>query len=193
MHTLRICSKSSLNPSATEAIQNFLNFSLNICSFFEASFVELFCGMNGGIIAGGGDGDMDCFPRRAFLSGSGLDPKLEEESDDSEDSSSCGGGGFIFSLSEDDEDVESEDEDEDAARLFRFLLRFLAAAGFGPLEAIAHSRDTTNMVCTITRAVIAEDPHEYESQHVHAVYDQIASHFSSTRYKVNSVCYIQTV
>ncbi|KAL4067861.1 hypothetical protein J3A83DRAFT_4097465 [Scleroderma citrinum] len=36
---------------------------------------------------------------------------------------------------------------------------------------------------TVTSAVVDSDPTEYEDQHVHAVYDQIASHFSSTRYK----------
>jgi hypothetical protein len=29
-----------------------------------------------------------------------------------------------------------------------------------------------------------DPPTAYEEQHVHAVYEQIASHFSSTRYKV---------
>ncbi|KAL8895015.1 MAG: hypothetical protein Q9192_003902 [Flavoplaca navasiana] len=28
-----------------------------------------------------------------------------------------------------------------------------------------------------------QNPHEYEKEHVHEVYEQIASHFSSTRYK----------
>lgn len=37
---------------------------------------------------------------------------------------------------------------------------------------------------TVTAAVVDSDPTKYEEQHVHAVYDQIASHFSSTRYKV---------
>lgn len=35
----------------------------------------------------------------------------------------------------------------------------------------------------VTTAIIADDPQLYENQHVHGVYDQIASHFSSTRYK----------
>lgn len=38
----------------------------------------------------------------------------------------------------------------------------------------------------VTVAVINEDPSTYESRHVHNVYDQIASHFSTTRYKVRS-------
>jgi len=38
---------------------------------------------------------------------------------------------------------------------------------------------------TVTPAQIADDPQAHEDQHVHAVYDKIASHFSSTRYKVS--------
>ena len=38
----------------------------------------------------------------------------------------------------------------------------------------------------VSRAVIADDdPQIHEDVYVHAVYDQIASHFSSTRYKVS--------
>ena len=36
----------------------------------------------------------------------------------------------------------------------------------------------------VTATVVDEDPEAYEERHVHAVYDHIASHFSSTRYKV---------
>lgn len=36
----------------------------------------------------------------------------------------------------------------------------------------------------VTKVVVNEDPAAYEAKHVHEVYDQIASHFSSTRYKV---------
>ncbi|KAG6868272.1 hypothetical protein C0993_005557 [Termitomyces sp. T159_Od127] len=32
-------------------------------------------------------------------------------------------------------------------------------------------------------ALVSEDPQSYENENVHAVYDEIASHFSSTRYK----------
>lgn len=35
-------------------------------------------------------------------------------------------------------------------------------------------------------ANVEGDPETYEDQNVHAVYDEIASHFSSTRYKVQS-------
>jgi tRNA (uracil-5-)-methyltransferase TRM9 len=37
---------------------------------------------------------------------------------------------------------------------------------------------------TVTPATISETPQDHEDLHVHVVYDQIASHFSSTRYKV---------
>jgi len=38
-------------------------------------------------------------------------------------------------------------------------------------------------------AAMSEQPtgEAYEEEHVHTVYEQIASHFSSTRYKVRSV------
>ena len=36
----------------------------------------------------------------------------------------------------------------------------------------------------VTATVVDDNPAVYESKHVHAVYDQIAPHFSSTRYKV---------
>jgi hypothetical protein len=38
----------------------------------------------------------------------------------------------------------------------------------------------------VATTIVDEDPHNYEEKHVHAVYDEIASHFSSTRYKVSS-------
>jgi tRNA (uracil-5-)-methyltransferase TRM9 len=38
---------------------------------------------------------------------------------------------------------------------------------------------------TVTPIQITDDPQVHEDRHVHAVYDQIASHFSSTRHKVS--------
>ncbi|KAH9951220.1 S-adenosyl-L-methionine-dependent methyltransferase [Amylocystis lapponica] len=35
----------------------------------------------------------------------------------------------------------------------------------------------------VTAAAVSDDPQVYEDEHVHAVYDEIAPHFSSTRYK----------
>lgn len=43
------------------------------------------------------------------------------------------------------------------------------------------------MAPQVTATVVDDDPQSYETKHVHAVYDEIASHFSSTRYKVSSV------
>lgn len=40
------------------------------------------------------------------------------------------------------------------------------------------------MPSKVTATVVDDDPEAYEQTHVHAVYDHIASHFSSTRYKV---------
>lgn len=40
------------------------------------------------------------------------------------------------------------------------------------------------MPSEVTATVVNDDPEAYEQNHVHAVYDHIASHFSSTRYKV---------
>ena len=36
----------------------------------------------------------------------------------------------------------------------------------------------------VTATIVDDNPTVYEHRHVHAVYDQIAPHFSSTRYKV---------
>lgn len=38
---------------------------------------------------------------------------------------------------------------------------------------------------TVKTVQITDDPQTHEAQHVHEIYDQIASHFSSTRYKVS--------
>jgi tRNA (uracil-5-)-methyltransferase TRM9 len=40
--------------------------------------------------------------------------------------------------------------------------------------------------------VVDDNPEAYEERHVHAVYDHIASHFSSTRYKVANVTILHT-
>lgn len=36
-------------------------------------------------------------------------------------------------------------------------------------------------------ATVEGDPETYENQNVHTIYEEIASHFSATRYKVNSL------
>lgn len=53
VHTFRISSRSSLNASATDAIQNFRNRSFSALSSSCASFV----GKNGGMEDGGGVGE----------------------------------------------------------------------------------------------------------------------------------------
>lgn len=43
------------------------------------------------------------------------------------------------------------------------------------------------MAPTVTTVTVSDDdPQKYEDLHVHSVYDEIAPHFSSTRYKVSS-------
>jgi tRNA (uracil-5-)-methyltransferase TRM9 len=42
---------------------------------------------------------------------------------------------------------------------------------------------------TLAPAPIEDDPEAHEKLHVHKVYDQIAPHFSSTRYKVRTVTF----
>lgn len=37
----------------------------------------------------------------------------------------------------------------------------------------------------VTSTIVHGDPEEYEDNNVHSIYDNIASHFSSTRYKVS--------
>jgi hypothetical protein len=47
----------------------------------------------------------------------------------------------------------------------------------------------------VAETVVDDNPSDYEEKNVHAVYDEIASHFSSTRYKVrpdNTVLLITT-
>lgn len=43
------------------------------------------------------------------------------------------------------------------------------------------------MAPEVTATVVDDNPEAYEERHVHAVYDNIASHFSSTRYKVANI------
>lgn len=41
------------------------------------------------------------------------------------------------------------------------------------------------MAPKVTATTVDEEPQAYEDKHVHAVYDEIASHFSATRYKAS--------
>lgn len=97
--TLRISSKSSLNPSATEASQNFLNFSFIACSFFSRS--GPLGGRNEGSSVGGGEGDGEYF-RGAFCGSAVVATGLPRSI------------GFVSSPSEsEEEDGDEEDFDDD--------------------------------------------------------------------------------
>jgi hypothetical protein len=153
-----------LNPSATEAIQNFLNLSFKICSFCASFPADPLDGMKDGIVEVrmGGEGDrrldttfvccvwsglMACCVAKGLEDGwleeSELEPESDSEDDDSDsDSEDCFPAifpansllGVRTSLSDEDDEDESDSDDE-AARLFLFLLRFLAGAlaGAGPM------------------------------------------------------------
>lgn len=164
--TFRISSKSSLNPSATDVNQNFLNRALISCSFFSLSS-ELAAGRNEGISVGGGDGDGENL-RVDFFNGSeavGLVLRCEglasssssddDEEEDEEDESECeesgsdGVGAFlaasfggVVSSSESDED-EDEEESEDAALRFLFLTLFLGAGFAATAGGMAKVRSRT--------------------------------------------------
>jgi hypothetical protein len=43
------------------------------------------------------------------------------------------------------------------------------------------------MAPKVSATVVDDDPQTYETKHVHEVYDEIAPHFSSTRYKVSII------
>lgn len=117
-------------------------------------------GMKDGIIAGGGEGEGESFQEVACLTvtaGSAstgeLTAESESDSDDDDDdgeSDDSWTGALLgkrtgtfggFASSDPEEDEESEDDDEEAARLlrFRFLFRFLGAAGLTAAEAILWS------------------------------------------------------
>lgn len=150
-HAFRISSKSSLNASATEAIQNLRNFSLSSFSCCFAASASTWEGKNGGIAAVGGVGDWE----RGFrLAGSFVstfstaiwelveeDAESEEDDEDSEERDSEseeselssagtalvmeGVGVVIFCCCSSAEDSEDESsDDEETLRRFRFRMRF---------------------------------------------------------------------
>ena len=156
VHTLRISSRSSLKPSAIDAIQNLRNFSFRACSLSGA-----FGAMKGGISTlGGGEGESRCTRRGSGCPGLGLldgadmstpsssefesscDSSDEEAVSSSLSSVSSLSGGFdcrtvtvtVFlgvdaSDEDDEEESSSEDDESETTLLFRFLFLFLA--GFG--------------------------------------------------------------
>ena len=158
-HTLRISSRSSLKPSAIDAIQNLRNFSLRACSLSG-----VFGGMNGGIsTAGCGEGESRCkggSARPDLDDGRGKPtpstPRSESscDSSDEDDTSSPlssvsvppGAAGFSSCLTvtglfgvdasdvDDEEESSSEDDESDTILLFRFLFLFLAGfSSAGPI------------------------------------------------------------
>jgi len=94
--SFRISSRSSLNPSATDAIQNFRNLAFINCSLDSISIGSP-AFIKAGSSTGGGEGEGDvrrtgllvaaigcCAPRvgAAGLAGSGSDSESEDESDE---------------------------------------------------------------------------------------------------------------
>lgn len=151
-------SKSSLNPSVTDVIQNFLNLSLNACSLFATFPAEAVEGIKDGIaVRGGGECErcldevLKCSARAGRddlrvawgrYVGFTEESELESESDSADEDSDLGSSsiGVLAGLlagetSSPDEDDESDEEDSETARLFLFLLRFLATglAGAGAM------------------------------------------------------------
>lgn len=150
MRTFRISSRSSLKPSATDAIQNFRNLSFNICSFRASPSTEPAEGMNDGMVVAGGGGDGDrrfdadwvWSEMKLCCAAKGFDveeSELVSESDsEDEDEDTEGSAGFLAAsdwlglwLSSEDEEEDpdnDDDEEEKEALLFLFLLRFLVGA-----------------------------------------------------------------
>ena len=67
--TLRICSRSSLNSSATDAIQNLRNFSFSAFSFSFSASVVGFVKIKGGRAVSGGVGERDDWRRVVSFEG----------------------------------------------------------------------------------------------------------------------------
>ena len=155
-----------MNPSAIDAIQNFLNFSFIICSC--SSLLRVSEGdKKSGSRAGGGEGEgekcVGCFETPIFradvdgiagaaASGSDSDSDDEDEDEDSEEGSACSATGcgisnfvgFLVSFSDSDseEDDEEEEEDEKACRLLRFLWRFLCTTGLAAAGMVGGDVDS---------------------------------------------------
>lgn len=155
--TFRISSRSLLNASATDAIQNFLNRARRASSLCEGFSGDRKAGIE--FVVGGGDGERSL--RRvsgtvevssSTATGASDAARLDADSSSDEDVSSsdselsCGGSetlGLAGTLRvmtgtegpEDDEEAESEsddDEDEEATRRLRFRVRFFGCSfGFG--------------------------------------------------------------
>jgi hypothetical protein len=150
--TCRICSRSSANASATDAIQNCLNRFRRACSSW-ARLLDPSGGKNGGAFVGGGEGEGDRGRSRALgvgsesvrcvmagcvtgASSSSSPPSESDDEDEDEDKDGDGDGlvacGFIrgasltgvFFWSSDSSDEESEEFEGDEDEAWR-RLRFL--------------------------------------------------------------------
>ena len=129
-HTFRICSKSSLNSSATDAIQNFRNFSFKAFSFAFSASVLGFTGITGGRVVSGGEGER----RGVWFEGPDFTAWTDDDGDELDASESESGsetsftGGAGRSSPEVDDEGDDED-DEDTFRRLRFLWRFRIRVG----------------------------------------------------------------
>jgi hypothetical protein len=105
--TCRICSRSSANASATDAIQNCLNRFRRACSSW-ARLLDPSGGRKGGASASGGEGEGDR-RRSRFLAGSeSVRCCIAAEED-----AGCVTGASILSSSSPSSESDDEDEDED--------------------------------------------------------------------------------
>jgi hypothetical protein len=62
--------------------------------------------------------------------------------------------------------------------------RLLVLVSSSTVSIIPLHKVRTPMPPEVTATVVDDNPEAYEERHVHGVYDHIASHFLSTRYKV---------
>ena len=105
--TCRICSRSSANASATDAIQNCLNRFRRACSSW-ARLLGSAGGKNGGASAGGGEGEGDrCRSRSRVLAGS-----ESVRCGIAEEDAGCATGASSSSSPPSESDVEDEVEDK---------------------------------------------------------------------------------
>ncbi|RDB24185.1 tRNA (carboxymethyluridine(34)-5-O)-methyltransferase [Hypsizygus marmoreus] len=73
----------------------------------------------------------------------------------------------------------------DSFELNNFVFEYSIEVATKTSVLILHPRSPRKSMApkTVATTVVDEDPQEYEDKNVHAIYDEIASHFSSTRYK----------
>jgi len=111
----RICSRSSPNASATDAIQNCLNRFRRACSSW-ARLLDPSGGRNGGTSAGGGEGEGDRGRAVAVASSGSLCRDFAEEIGAAAGSPMTWGASSSFSESDDEGEDEDRDGDDDSAK-----------------------------------------------------------------------------